>query len=570
MQYVEKDKELPSGLIVPRLRTKESLDAEYEQKGPPDYSDRACYHGRLISKGWIYLDGSEGHEVIDTPEKFLKILSKHRHTFLLLPLGQVSILWKSFPSHFQEQITRDPNLWATYGPWGICRPSPRKYLFRRGRSWHTVWILDTKTTPSEDPDFNVRRFLSLEKLGLTPNPSGISAMGRDFLFGPGGPGDFNAIREEFLYIRNLSISRPSFLEEFHSACKRPTMVCGVLGEIPPAWNEDMRKAFLQGLIHAPSMSPLNNIVDETPTFDPDASHAVYTVEVTIPPEWKFTPNLFRSKDTMGDYGVFSPTGGPQVQHVGQLRLKLYSELKIPFRVHKAWKLIPITGGPVYPWVIRGNFLATIVNQIKKTSKPIIEAALLYQAALGSLLTVYEYHDKEGKNHHTTLNVFNPLLTLYIYEWVFINNWLQIIKHPDFSQIAMRIDATTILDHPGYKHDERGLYRPDNILPRPMFFANPRQKDKDTIGSAAPYLSAVREAASKGEKEVILKTPIVGTLDMLLEGLIDYDQYGKWTTLKEKLSLGGETRLPRDKKYQPTILPSDLIDNQIELVDPHLE
>lgn len=569
MQYVEKRKELPKDLVIPPTRTKESLEKESLEKGPPDYTDRACYHGRLVSSGWIFLDGSEGTKIISKPEDLFPIIEKHRHTFVLMPLNQVSILWKGFPSNFQEQITNDPNLWATVGSWGIYRPSPRKFIFRRGNNWHTLWIPDTKTTVAEDPDQNIRKFFQLGNLALEPNPSGVSSIGRDFLFGPGGPGNFNAIREEFFYPKILASNNFTILEDFFSACKRPAMVCGTLGITPPAWNEDMRKAFLQGLIHAPTMSPLNTIVDETPVFSPEASHAVYTIEIVVPPEWKFTPNLLRLEDIMGDYGVFCPTGGPQIQQIGQLRLRQYNNLGIPFKVLRAWKLLPING-PTYPWITRGNFLSMIVDQIKKKESPIIEAGLLYQAALGSLLTHYEYHDKEGGNHNTTLGVFNPILTLYIYEWVFIHNWLQMIKHPEYAQVALRIDATTLLDYIGYKPDGNGLYRTDSPMSRPMFFANPRQKDKDIIGSAAPYLSAVREAANKGEKEVIMKTSVIGTLDMLLEGLIEPQQYGKRVTLKQKLSLGGETRIPKDKKYKEIITPSDLLNDQIELMDPHLD
>jgi len=564
MQHIEHQRELPKELKIPNMRTKYSLEEEKIFKDLPDYSDRESYNGRLSSSGYLWLEGSDISQVIEKPEHLFAIIEKHRHTILIMPMNRVSILWKGFSDSFKEKIAKDPNLWASEDSWIIRRVSYRQYLFRKGNKWHNLWILDVKTKNTKDPNKLTGEYFRLDKIGLTPNLNGMPATGRDFLFGPDSPG-YESIREEFQWIRRLD---PELVEKIYSACKRPAMVCKTLGRTPPAYNEDMRKAFLQGLIHAPTMNPYLTIPDHTPTFDPDANHGRYLIEITFPPIWTFTPNLFRAGDPFGDYGVICPTGGPQIQEVGQLRMKLYDHLRIPFKVLEAFKLLPNTGGPVYPWKTRGGFLELIIETIKKKF-PDIEANLLYQAAIGSLLTHYEYHNKVGDNKVSTLNVFNPLLELFIYEWVFINNWLRMDKNPNHNQLALRIDACSVLDHKGFNPDTSGLYRLETPYPTEMFFANPRQKDK-SIKVKAPYYDAVKEAADNGNKEVVMRESVVGTLEMLLEGLIDKDGYGRHVTLKSKLSLSGETRIPSNKKYKEEILPKDLVDSQIELVDPNLE
>jgi len=565
MNFKEYERDLPKDLEVPYMRSKDSLK-EDDIEHPDDFSNRGCYSGG-VSGGYITLFDSQSLTKIDKPEKLFKIIEAHRHTFVIMSLKDFSILWKSFSEALQESITLDPNLWSKEDSWRIRRESPRKYSFVKGTKWYTLWILQVESSITEDAEKIVQEYLDLETVGLTPDPKGVSSIGRNFLFGPEGPGSYEEIREEFYYSRVLNKDNPEILKDIYNACKRPPMACRYLGETSPGWNKDMVKAWNTALMHSPTASPYNTSLDTTPTFDPDANHAVYLVKATLPQEWVFSPSLFRYGEEEGDYGVYSPTGGVQVIRIGQQLARLWTSLNIPFKVVKAWKLLP-AGGLTYPFSLRCSMLEKFILDYQDQF-PHINMKLFYQAGISSLLTLYSYHSQDGEDKSRTLVMFNPLHQLFVYEWVFCNNWLQLLKHPKDTHQALRIDATTFLDYPEFKQEGKdNFYRLDNSFPVPMFFPNPRQKDKNLLREAK-YKIAVQEAASKGEEKVIMTSPTLGTLQMVIDKLIPLEKYGKDVYIKQVVNLGGETRMPKELRFRAKILPKDILSSPIELIDPHL-
>ena len=565
MDFIEYERELPDSLEVPFMRTKESLKEE-EEDHPKDFSDRACYIGG-VSAGFISLQDGLNLVKIDFPEALFKIMGSHRHIFLLLSLGQIDILWKGFSSAFQESIITDPNLWAKEYPWGVRRESPRKYSFVKGGKWHTLWFPQVEYKLTSDPSKIVDEYLRLETIGLSPEFDGIASIGRSFLFGPKGPSSYKSIQEEFYYSRTLVKKDKKTLQNLFNTCKRPPMACASLGNIPPSWNEDMRKAWNTALAHSPTASPYKTVLDESSTYNPEANHASYKVKVALPREWKFSPSLFRYDGKEGDYGVISPTGGPLIIRIGQNLAKLWTYLGIPFQVLTAWKLLP-AGGVDYPFALRCAMLAHYIETYQKDF-PHINLKLTYQAGISSFLTMYEFHNNLGEDKAKSLIVFNPIHQLFVYEWVFCNNWMRMMKHPEKTQQALRIDANTFMDYPGFIKEDDEIFKLDNSFPAPMFFPNAREKDKNLL-KEAKYKNAVKEAADKGQDKVVLRKAMIGTLTMVLSKLIPLEEYGKDVYIDQIISLGGETREPIEEKYKKRILPKDLIDNQIYLQDPHLE
>ena len=568
IQHVEKWKSLPD-FSYPKIRSSLSYELELLERKEPDYDNHQTFFGNLPSDGYICLCNRHEYIKILGPKEFFETVDKRRYTFILMPRSYINLLWKGFSYTFKENITRDSNLGAREYNHYVVINAPRKIVIRSGSEWHTVFVLEVEGEVnkfSTDPESLVTEYM--EKLrsvaGIEPNPISISATGRDFLYGfHSATKDYDNIRREFALARRMYETDRRGLELFYNGCKRPVMATAITGDTEPQWNRDQRTAYLLALLHAPTMDLYQTVLDSTPTFVPEANHAAYLVEYVMPPNWPFAPNLFRAGDDTLGYGTYSPTGGPQVAVIGQKRAELWKMLGIPFKIHEARKVLP-AGGISYPWYERCLLLLLITTnpEIKK-KLPHINLKKVYYAPLGSLLHVREYRDENGNDKWLPMNIFNPILMLWIYEWTSISTWLDAVKHPAYAQTALRIDATSIQNYIGYRPPEEP-FRHEKPYPTPMFFANPREKDKDTRGGPTPYRDAVRRAADKGEARVIIEKSVIGSIKMLIEGVISEEQVGKHVTIKTLLSLYEPPRIPVEKEI---ILPSDLIDDQIRWRDP---
>lgn len=568
MQYVEQRKKLPPRLKIPYKRSEKSLEEGKEL----DLGDRVSYFGSLSTSGNLRVYNRSEDIEIKGPKEFFYLFTKHRHSILHMPRELISILWKGFSETFQIGIVEFPELGVNEYGYTITTRAPSKINIHGAGGWHTVWIYQGKNiSPLEaDPETFTDEFLiDLPRLtSIQPSLISYAQTGRTFLFGLGGS-DYEEIRLEFSRSRKLGREDPKTLEDFYSACKRAVMACKKLGTIPPSWSEDMVKAYLEAASRAPTMNPFLTYVDRSPEFDPYANYAVYLAEVTMPTLWPFAPHTFRAGDDSEGYGIYSPTGGPQVCLVGQRRASLWSELKIPFKVHKAYKIIPLSDkyayGELEPFRERASMLSYIIDNFQ-SRLPHINFKAFYYAPVGSLLTTYTSLESNGDENFNALDVFNPILELFIYEWVGNKTWARLLTHPPAHHQALRIDASTVEDYKGYKSDGSRLFLPKPDYPAEMFFANPRQKDKDTVKSPH-YRTIVRRAADKGEDRAYEVKEVIGTLKMVHQGLISLKDYGKVVRVKNLLSLDGENRVPEDGKK---ILPKHLVDDQVNLVDPSIE
>jgi len=565
MDYVELKRELPKGLIIPPLSRKEV----------PDYGDRDTYYGLLTPEGFIKLVNKTEDITIGGPKAFIKAFTKRRHTFIVMSASHMSLLFRGFSDEQKQDLHIYPNLGTGVEGYKIYRSFDlaRKISIRGragidGNKWWSMIIFtlpERQLSLSVDPEGVVKEFLELmpKKTGIQPSGVSLAATWREFLFGETIE---DGIHEQFQVVRDMNVRNHDTLESYYNSCKRPIMSSSVIGPIGSSRAEDMKRAYLTALFNAPSKSKWDVYHNDEPYYDPDAFYANYYVRVTVPPAFKFTPNNFRAGDDFLGYGTYACTGGPQLQSIGQLRARQWTLLGIPFEVLRAHKILP-AGGTRFPWKTRVNMVTTVLDGVQKEFK-YLNFQEVYYKALGSLLHIHDEYSPSKGITTKAFSCFDPILMNWIYEFVDIQNWQRLQTNPAYTQIALSIDANTVLDHPDWKPDPTGMFREkgeEGATER--FFPNPRNKDANTL-IASPNWAAVKEAARRGEKTAQSEATVVVTWAMIAAGKAKPEDEGKRMPIARYINTGGENRLTKDGRA--IVQPKDIAEDQLEIHDPSVE
>lgn len=541
---VEVIKALPKKVVLPRY------SGGADRNPLKDYEDRSVF---LLSldprrKCFFYYNHLEGtYGTLKTPEDLLALVEKRRYVFFALADSrQRDWLWTGFPEDFQRVIKTHPGHWISYKQYDIKTYNGNYFLIRRlkwGRYPRYVVFVECNSVR------DVEGFLGLAKeYAIVPHLGGMAPTGRDLLFGRKW--------EQFKPIRELALE---VIQDYYSACKRPLMATSLMGLVPHSSTEDMITAYLEASIRVPSMSKSDTVRSSSPTYNPEAVHAVYTVEVNIPNTYRTAPSLFRGGEDSAGYGVYSATGLQTVK-VGQQRATLWTKLGIPFKVLKAHKLLSTRNS--FPFEKDGNYLKACLPLLR-TEYPSLKAKGLYQAGIGGLLTLYE-EDPDESEDYRALQYFNPIVALWIYEFVDIARWERGESYPRGAAFADRIDALSFKDVAGLKYFPNELFRLDQA-DTTQFYANGRNKDKRADGI---YYRAVLEAVKKGKKTVNLPTDAVVSPGMVLFNLEPPENLGK--PLKRLLHLDPENKVVEGKEPNYVISPEELIANQVRCRDPKVE
>lgn len=559
MEYIEYKRDLPSNLVIPWYRPTEVRS----------YDDRVCYWGILTPEGYVKIFNKTEDITIRGPKEFIKAFTQHRYTFIVMSVNHISLLFRGFPDENKEDMHIYPHLGTTVEDYTISRAyaHARKINIRKGGKWWSVVAYATpahQLTPSVDPEDIITQFVEdlPKKVGIQPSTVSLASAWRDFLFGPTLE---DGIHEQFTRVHKLAERRPDVLEGYYNACKRPIMSTAMIGPIPTSREEDMKTAYLTALYNMPSMSTYDTSEDESPIYDPDALFANYFVKVTMPPMFKFTPNNFRASNDELGYGTYACTGGPQILHIGQRRARQWTGLGIKFDIISAHKILP-AGGIRHPWKKRVNMISAMMTPEVQQQFKWINFQELYYKATGSLLHMHDTYTAGVGVTWVTFPCFNPILMCDIYELVDIANWSRLQESPADKQVAQSIDANTVIDHPAWKEDPKGMFRAKGkeVGPTERFFPNPRNKDKN-IAISAPYRDVVKQAAKKSEGFATIEKVTVVTWELISEGKANAEDEGKRIPTKHFISTGGENRLTNDKNIY--VKPERIVDDTIEVRDP---
>jgi len=397
---LEQPKVLPKNIELPNLL--------YE---PENYTEKGsiCWKLILPRDHKLYIEDSDGGSFRPTDAwDLLFRAKKYRNIFTFCPNNELDLIFRLFTKAQLMQLDRKKTI--RHMGFRLIQYQPTKISIRKGNSWTSLINVHQMTEEELDTPLLVKgwlgklqEFQNLTGLGLNVASTSTSARTLTYQI-------LRGMRREFARTRTLS---PKQLDLIYSTVHGTWMEPTFLG-VSEAENVDLIKAHLHALGQIPSIRKDKAYISTQPKYTPTALMGFYLVEFDYPNMDKFALAPIRL------HGRVSSPYGLRIQYLPKPYLDKLSELKIPFKVHKALEFLPL-GEPDYFFATYLRIIEKLIDTHQEDLYPLGLKMLTYKTFVGSLLHKHLAINQpiEEITHPDdilweVLGTFNPMIASTVY------------------------------------------------------------------------------------------------------------------------------------------------------------